>query len=107
MSFAFLVPVNMKTTQFCNVTPCNLLPVPTLRSNPSAQKGAVPWLRPLVASLSTRQHQFNPRSAHVGFVVDKLTIDQGFLLVYQLSSAFTIPTLFHAHSFLYDRRYIT
>jgi hypothetical protein len=79
----------------------------TNRYNPSAQKGAVQWLRPLVPSLSARRHQFNPSPVHVGFIVDKLTIDKRFILDYQLSSAITIPTLPHKHSFIYDRSYIT
>jgi hypothetical protein len=95
----------MKNTQFWKVTPCPVLPVPKLRSDPSAHKGVVPCLRSLVASLSTRRHQFNPRPVHVGFVVDKLITDQGFLLVYQRSSAINIPTLLHTHSFIYDRSY--
>jgi len=101
-----MIPVNMKNTQFRKVTPCTVLSVPTLQSK-LAQKGAVPWLRPLVASLSTRRHQFNPWPLHVGFVVDKLTTDQGFLPVYQLSSAINIPTLLHTHAFIYDGSYIT
>jgi hypothetical protein len=36
---------------------------------------AVPWLRSLVAGLSL----LRPRSIHVGFVVDKVTLGQVFL----------------------------
>jgi hypothetical protein len=41
----------------------------------------VVWLRRLVAGLSTRRPLFSPRSTHVGFVVDKVTLGQVFLRV--------------------------
>jgi hypothetical protein len=37
---------------------------------------AVPWLRQLVAGLSTRRPGFDPSSVHVGFVVDKVALGQ-------------------------------
>jgi hypothetical protein len=39
----------------------------------------VPLLRQLVARLLRRRHVFDPGSVHVGFVVDKVTLRQGFL----------------------------
>jgi hypothetical protein len=35
---------------------------------------AVPWLRRLVADLSSRRPGFDPESVHVGFVVDKVEL---------------------------------
>jgi hypothetical protein len=43
---------------------------------------AVPWLTRLVASLSLRRPGFDPRSDHVGFVVDKVTLRQVFFPEY-------------------------
>jgi hypothetical protein len=37
---------------------------------------AVPWLRRLVAGLPPRRPGFDPRSVHVGFVVDKVALGQ-------------------------------
>jgi hypothetical protein len=39
---------------------------------------AVPWLKRLVAGLSPRRPGFDPGSVHVGFVVDKLALEQFF-----------------------------
>jgi hypothetical protein len=39
----------------------------------------VPWLRRLAAGLPTRRPEFDPGSVHVGFVVDKVALGQGFL----------------------------
>jgi hypothetical protein len=38
----------------------------------------VPWLRQLVARLLRRRPVFDPGSVHVGFVVDKVALGQGF-----------------------------
>jgi hypothetical protein len=38
----------------------------------------VPWLRRLVAGLSLWRPVFEPRSVHVGFVVDKVALGQVF-----------------------------
>ena len=38
----------------------------------------MPWLRRLVASLQTRAPGFDPRSVHVGFLVDKVALGQVF-----------------------------
>lgn len=42
---------------------------------------AVPWLTRLATSVSMPSHKFNPRPIHVGFVVDKRVLGQGFLRV--------------------------
>jgi hypothetical protein len=39
---------------------------------------AVPWLRRLVAGLSSWRTGFDPRLVHVGFVVDKVALGQVF-----------------------------
>jgi hypothetical protein len=51
---------------------------------------AVPWLRQLVTGLSPRRPGFNPGSVHVGFVVDKVALGQGFpqVLQFPLSISF-------------------
>jgi hypothetical protein len=38
----------------------------------------VPWLRRLAAGLPGRRPEFDPRSVHVGFLVDKMVLGQGF-----------------------------
>jgi hypothetical protein len=53
---------------------------------------AVPWLRRLVAGLSPRRPGFDPRSVHVGFVVDKMT---GFPRVLRFFPVSFISTVFH------------
>jgi hypothetical protein len=42
---------------------------------------AVPWLKRLVAVLPQRKSGFDPGSVHVGFVVDKVALEQVFLHV--------------------------
>ena len=39
-------------------------------------KKAVPWLRRLVAGLSLWRPGFDPRTVHVGFVVEKVALGQ-------------------------------
>ena len=48
------------------------------------------WLRRLVADLSPRRHSFDPRSAHVGCVVDRSVLEQVFTVYfdYPLSVSF-------------------
>jgi hypothetical protein len=62
---------------------------------------AMPWLRPLFASLSLQKPGFNTNSIRVGFVVDKLVVRQFFLRVFPSSAVNMIPPMFHAHSFTY------
>jgi hypothetical protein len=52
---------------------------------------AVPWLRLLVAGVSLRSPGFEPRSLHVGFVVDNVALRQVFLQVLQFSPVSIIP----------------
>jgi len=41
----------------------------------------VPWLRQLFASLSLQRPGLNPRSVHVGFLVERVTLGQVFVPV--------------------------
>jgi hypothetical protein len=56
---------------------------------------AVPWLKRLVASLSTRRPGFNSESVRVGFVVDKVALGQVFPRVLRLSPVRFIPPVLH------------
>jgi hypothetical protein len=58
-------------------------------------KRAVLYLRSLVAGFPTRRPGFEPRSGHVGFVVDKLTRGQVF------SEYFGCPCQFSSHRLLH------
>jgi len=40
---------------------------------------ALPWIRRLVARLSPLRPGLDPRSLHVGFVVDEVELEQAFL----------------------------
>jgi hypothetical protein len=46
---------------------------------------AMPWIRRLVVGFSQRTPGFSPRLVHVGFVVDKVGLEQVFLQVRQMS----------------------
>jgi len=52
--------------------------VNTPYSSSSTQVGPVPWLQQLVTGLSQQKSRLNPKPRHVGFVVDKVTLGQGF-----------------------------
>jgi hypothetical protein len=62
---------------------------------PSNINKAEPWLRRLVAGLSPRRPGFDPGSVHVGFVVDKVALGQGFPRVVRFSSVNVIPPVLH------------
>ena len=62
---------------------------------------AVPWLRRLVAGLSLRRPEFDPRSVHVKFVVDKVALRQVFLWVLRLFPVSAIPSMFRTHLHLH------
>ena len=49
------------------------------------------WLIQLVAGLSTRRLEFDPRSVHVGFVEDKMALGQ----VFSKYFCFPVSVLFH------------
>jgi hypothetical protein len=58
-------------------------------------KKAVPWLRRLAAGLPLRRPGFDPGSAHVGFVVDKVALGQVFPRVLRSSPVNFIPPVLH------------
>jgi hypothetical protein len=58
-------------------------------------KLAVPWLRELVAGLSSQRPGFNPGSVYVGFVVEKMALGQVFPLVLRFSPLSFIPPVLH------------
>jgi len=60
---------------------------------------AMPLVRQLIASLSSRSPRFRPRSVHVVFVVYKVQLGQVFLQVLQFSLVSIIPC--HSASALY------
>jgi hypothetical protein len=55
---------------------------------------AVPWLRRLIADFLPRRPGFDPRSGHVGFVVDRVIVGQVF------SEYFGFPCQFSFHQLL-------
>jgi hypothetical protein len=61
------------------------------------KRGAVPWLKRLVAGLSPWRPGFAPGSIHVGFVVDRVALWQVFLRVLRFTAANIIPPLLHIH----------
>jgi hypothetical protein len=52
----------------------------------------MPWLRQLIVGLSPWKPRFTPRSVHVGFVIDKVTLGCVFLQVFQFSPIGIIPS---------------
>jgi hypothetical protein len=56
---------------------------------------AMSWLRSLVAGLSPRRPGFAPGSVHVGFVVDKVALEQVYLRVLRVSP---VSISFHRRS---------
>jgi hypothetical protein len=56
---------------------------------------AVPWLRRLAAGLPPRRPGFDPGLVHVGFVVDKVALGEGFPLVLRFSPVNFIPLVLH------------
>jgi hypothetical protein len=58
---------------------------------------AVTWFRRFVAGLTRRRPGFAPGSAHVGFVVDKVELRQGFLQVLPFSCRYHSTTALYTH----------
>jgi hypothetical protein len=63
-------------------------------------------LSQIVAILNKRGHGFDPRPAHVRFVVNKLALEKGFRPVLQFSPVSIIPPMLHTHSYIYHQRCI-
>ena len=45
--------------------------------------------------------RFIPRSAHAGFVVERVVLEQAFLQILQVLSVSTTPPMLHTYSFIY------
>jgi hypothetical protein len=60
----------------------------------------VPQLRRLVAGFPPRRPEFQPRSGHVGFVVDKVALGQGFSEYFGFPCQFSFHRLLHTHHHL-------
>ena len=65
---------------------------------------AVPWLRRLVACLSSWIPEFDRSSVWIRFVVDKLALWQVFLGTLQYSPVNIIPLMLHTHLLLPERQ---
>jgi hypothetical protein len=61
------------------------------------RKNLAPGAVQLLADLSTRRPGIEPRLDHVGFVVNKVALQRGFLRVLRLSLFSIVPPMFHAH----------
>jgi hypothetical protein len=66
-----------------------------LRGRITPRNRAVSWLRRLVAGLPQRRLGFDPGSVHVGFVVDKVALGQGFPRVLRFYPVIFIPPVLH------------
>ena len=60
----------------------------------------MPLIRQLVAGLSARRPEHDPKSVLVGFVVDKVAVGQVILRVLRISPVNIIPTLLQTHRHL-------
>jgi hypothetical protein len=58
---------------------------------------AVPWLKRLVAGLSSRRPAFVPGSVHVAFAVAEMALGQVYLRVIRFFPVNIIPPLLHTH----------
>jgi hypothetical protein len=63
----------------------------------TAMTVAVPQLRRLVAGFLSRRHGFEPRSGHVGFIVDKVALGQVFSEYFGFPCHFSLHRLLHIH----------
>jgi hypothetical protein len=57
----------------------------------------VPWLKRLVAGFPSRRPGLEPRSGHVGFVVDKVPLGQVFSEYFGFLCQFSFHRLLHTH----------
>ena len=65
------------------------------KCNTNTRDLAVPWLRRSVAGLPPRRPGLDPGSVHVGFVVEKVALGQGFPRVFLFSPVNFIPPVLH------------
>jgi len=64
----------------------------------------MPCLKRLVLRPSSPRARFDPRSIHVGFVVDNVALDKGFLRLRGFTRISTIPPVLHANASVHHRR---
>jgi hypothetical protein len=57
----------------------------------------MPYLRELVADFSARQPSLDPRSGHMGFVVDKVSLEQVFSEYFGFLYQFPFHQVPHIH----------
>jgi hypothetical protein len=65
----------------------------------------MPWLRQLVATVSSWRPSFYLRPVHAGFVIDTVAVGDIFLWTPRVSCVSIIPPVPHTHSFTFKRRY--
>jgi hypothetical protein len=65
----------------------------------------VPWLSQSVAGILATKCGLNARPVHVGFVVDKVAVEPGFLRVLRFSPVSIIVPVLLANSFICQRRF--
>jgi len=58
-----------------------------------------PWLKQLVADFLVRKPAFDLRQAHVGFVVEKVILGQGFPRVFTIPLMNIISSILGTHMF--------
>jgi hypothetical protein len=69
--------------------------------------GIVPCLGRLVADLALRRLGLSPMRFHVGFVVEKVVLEQDFLRILRISPVSSVPPILHSYPFICHRVYIT
>jgi hypothetical protein len=62
-----------------------------------SRRKAVPWLRRLVAGFPPRRPVFDPKSGHMGFVVDNAALGQVFSEYFGFPCQFSFHRLLHIH----------
>jgi len=65
---------------------------------------AVPWLTFSVSGHTRRRIGFSPRSVHLGIVVNKVALWQGFLPVSRAFALSIVPPVAHSYSFTHRQR---
>ena len=69
--------------------------------------GRISRLGPLVAGHSSRRARFDPRIIHVGFVVNKVAVEQDCTRIFLVFNFIINQSVFHTHSFTFLRPYNT
>jgi len=58
----------------------------------------LPWLRRLGNKWSVRRPGLNPRPVHVGFMTDRVALEQDFLPSFSVPLSVSVPPLLHTYS---------